>query len=155
MGGVLMPAGLPPRRPYRAVGVSPETAFVLTQLRRMMPELDSIVTTLARDLEVEGRLRVRDDLEELERHSGDFARWRAFDRRFDVEPATPTASNMSGASSHDEVTTREAAAMLGLSSTQHIGRLVSNGQLKGRKVHDRALMVTRASVEALRARRAG
>lgn len=151
-----MAAPRAPRRPYRAVGVSPETAFVLTQLRRLIPEFDSIVSRLGqRHLEVDERLRVHDDFEELERHSGDWARWKAFDRRrFDVEHANPVASNMPAGLLHDEITTREAAEMLGLSSTQHVGRLVRAGELAGRKVHGRSLMVTRASVMALKARRA-
>lgn len=146
-----MAAQMPPRRPYRSVGVSPGTAWLLMQVRNSVPGFDDFTGRMARrQLEVEEQLRFQDDLVELEQYAGEWAAWKAFD----VEHPNPPASNLPPRLTHEdsEYPTAEAASELGM-SPQHVLRLVKQGELAGRKVNARSTLITRASVQAFKARR--
>lgn len=134
----------PVRRPLR-VTLSPSTAWLVHLLLQARPGNEAWLAANRRSLPVDLQMALDIELEDLEYVAGWWQRYSVSD----VGQTDTATSDMGRGSSHDEITTAEAAEVLGV-TPRTVLRWVDGGQLEGRSVNARQTMVTRASVEALR-----
>lgn len=143
-----MSGRLPPQRPLRAT-LAPSTARLLTvYLEAQGDDFPEWLAGTRRNLTDEDQLALDEDLAGLAYVAG---WWRAW-LRTDVgssELPTPPAPRRS---TH-EITTAEAAAMLGLTD-RTVRAMLDRGELLGRKINPRSWAVARSSVESHLERRA-
>lgn len=137
-------ASRPVRRPV-TLGIAPSTAFLLQLLVDRDGGTEGWLARNRRGLPLELQLRLDDDLADL-RYVG---RWYRDHAVSDVGRTDTPVSDIGRGSSHDEITTAEAARELGV-SPRTVLRLVEQEELVGRRVNARSVLVSRASVRALR-----
>ena len=138
------PSRGPTRRPP-AVGIAPSTALLLQLLVDRDPGNQVWLARNRRALPLELQLRLDDDLADL-RFVG---RWYRDHAVSNVGQTDTARSDMAPSSSHDEISTAQAARELGV-KPRTVLRWVEQGLLEGRRVNARATMVSEASVRALR-----
>lgn len=135
----------PVRRPLPAV-LAPSTARVLAAFLNREPELTAAwMAGVRRTLPIEEQLALEVDLEALDYVAG----WQRAFAASDVGRVETAATDVARPSVREEITTREAADMLGVSD-RHVRRLVAEKALRGRQVNARQLLVSRVSVLAYR-----
>lgn len=138
-----------PRRPLPAT-LRPPTAWLLSLYLNVDRDgFTAWMNANRRHLPIEDQLALEDDLLDL----GFVAGWYRNHAASDVRRPAVVVSDAGRPLGHDEITTREAADVLGV-STRQVLRWVAAGVLIGRRPNARATMVTRSSVDALRSTRA-
>jgi excisionase family DNA binding protein len=141
-------AGRAPRRPVRRplrVTLSPSTAWLVNLLLRAREGNEAWLAANRRSLPLELQMALDEDLADLEYVAG----WYQRHAVSDVGQTDILMSDMGRGSSHEEITTAEAAGELGV-KPRTVLRWADQGLLEGRRVNARSVLVTRASVNALR-----
>jgi hypothetical protein len=142
-----MAGGPAPRRPLRRplrVTLAPSVARLVVAYLDREPE-QSAAWLRANCRTDEERLALEEALDELRYVAG----WQRAWSLSDVGQTVTPVSDIAGGSSHDEITTAEAALEFDV-SPRTVLRWLDDGLLIGRRVSARQTMVTRASVNALR-----
>jgi hypothetical protein len=134
----------PVRRPLR-VTLSPSTAWLVHLLLHARQGNEAWLAANRRSLPLELQMALDDDLTDLEYVAG----WYQRHAVSDVGQTGIPRSDIARGSSHDEITTAEAAGELDV-KPRTVLRWVDQGLLEGRRVNARSVMVSRASVKALR-----
>lgn len=123
--------------------LAPSTArLLLVYLKAQGDDFGNWLSGARRHLSPEDQEALAADMAELEFVSGWQRAWLASDVGRSELPTVPLARR----SSHDEISTAEAAAMLGLTD-RTVRSMLDRGELLGRKLNPRSWAVARASVE--------
>lgn len=133
----------PLRRPLRAT-LAPSVVRLLVAYLDREPE-QSAAWLRANCRTDEERLALEESLDEMRYVAG----WQRAWSMSDVGQPVMPVSDIGRGSSHEEITTTEAALEFGV-KPRTVLRWVDQGLLVGRRVNARSTMVSRASVRALR-----
>lgn len=123
--------------------MAPSTArLLLVYLEAQGDDFAAWLSGARRNLTDEDQLALDEDLRNLGYVAGWWRAWLASDVGRSELPTVPLPRR----SPHDEISTAEAAAMLGLTD-RTVRSMLDRGELLGRKLNPRSWAVARASVE--------